>query len=66
MIAGLLSGCSAMTTGDTIEAEPEITQTLTRYTREYVLFPGDILEVAIYRNESLSRDVQVRVCRRHE
>jgi len=60
VIAGLLSGCAAMTTGDTTEAKPEVTRTLTRYTREYVLFPGDVLEVSIYRNDNLSRDVQVR------
>jgi polysaccharide export outer membrane protein len=60
VIANLLSGCIATTTNDTIEALPEITKTLTRYTREYVIFPGDMLEVTIYRNENLSRAVQVR------
>jgi len=49
-----------MTTNDTIEAKWEITQSQTRYTREYVLFPGDMLEVTVYRNEGLSRAVQVR------
>ncbi len=60
VIANLSSGCISTTTDETIKAMPEIAQTLTRYTREYVIFPGDILEVTIYRNENLSRAVQVR------
>lgn len=60
MIAGSVSGCVATTTDDTIEALPEVEQTLTRFTREHVLFPGDLLEITIYRSENLSRDVQVR------
>lgn len=60
MIAGSVSGCVATTTDDTIEALPEVEQTLTRFTREYVLFPGDVIEITIYRSENLSRDVQVR------
>jgi polysaccharide export outer membrane protein len=60
MFVSVLSGCVTMTTDDTVEAIPEITRTLSRFAREYVLFPGDVLEVTVYRNENLSRDVQVR------
>jgi len=56
----LLSACSRMTTEDTIAAKPEIIQTLTRYTREYVIVPGEVLEIVVYRNESVSREVKVR------
>lgn len=60
MIACLLSACAGMTTDDTIEAKPEVVQTLNRYTREYSIFPGDALEIAMYRNEGLAREVIVR------
>lgn len=49
-----------MTTDETIEAKLEVTQTLSRFTRETTLIPGDILEVIVHRNEGLSRDVVVR------
>jgi polysaccharide export outer membrane protein len=60
MIVCLLSACVSMTTDDTIEATPEVVQTLNRYTREYSIFPGDVLEIAMYRNENLARVVIVR------
>lgn len=55
-----LSGCISMTTEESIVAKPEITQTLTRFTREYVLVPGDMLEITVYRNPEVSRNVIVR------
>ena len=45
IIGSLLSGCVSMTTDETIEAKVEVTQTLTRFTREYVLVAGDKLEI---------------------
>jgi len=49
-----------MTTDDTIEAKVEVTQTLTRFTREYVLVAGDILDIVVHHNEVISREVTVR------
>ena len=43
-----------------VQAKPEIISSLDRYSREYVLAPGDQLEIAVYRNTDISRIVTVR------
>ena len=60
IIGGILSGCSSMTTDDTIEANVEITQTLSRFSREYVLVAGDRLAIVVHRDDAISREVTVR------
>ncbi|MFT6050393.1 MAG: polysaccharide export outer membrane protein [Halioglobus sp.] len=59
-LLALLSACSSTQTPYDIAAGPEIIKSLQRYSREYVIVPGDQLEVAVYRNGDVSRAVVVR------
>ena len=43
-----------------VAAGPEVVTSLNRYTREYTLVPGDILEIAVYRNSDISRTVIIQ------
>lgn len=54
------SGCSSTQTPYEIAAGPKIIKSLQRYSREYVIVPGDNLEVAVYKNGDVSRAVVVR------
>ncbi|MFK8049360.1 MAG: polysaccharide biosynthesis/export family protein [Halioglobus sp.] len=56
----VLSACTSTQKPYDIAAEPTIIKSLSRYTRTYVIAPGDQLEVAVYRNADVSRTVVVR------
>ena len=58
----LTLGISACSTQEAyqVPAEPDVIASLERYSREYVLAPGDQLEVAVYRNSDVSRTVTIR------
>jgi len=58
----LTLGITACSSQDAYQlpAEPEVIASLERYSREYVLVPGDQLEVAVYRNSDISRVVTIR------
>lgn len=59
-LLALLCACSSTQTPYDIAAGPKIIQSLQRYSREYVIVPGDQLEVAVYKNSDVSRAVVVR------
>jgi polysaccharide export outer membrane protein len=54
-----LASCAA-TPPDPIELQPKIVKSLQQYTKEYVLQPGDQIEVSVYRVPELSKTVIVR------
>ena len=60
MILGT-AGCTAVPVSMTeIRASPEIVRSSVRYQKEYVLFPGDVVEVLVWRNAEVSRTVAIR------
>ena len=59
-LLALLCACSSTQTPYDIAAGPKVISSLQRYLREYVIVPGDQLEIAVYRNGEVSRTVIVR------
>jgi len=55
-----LSACSSHQIKYDVAAAPEVLTSLKRYSREFVLVPGDKLEVVVYRNPDVSRTVVIR------
>lgn len=55
----LLAACASTTQQKDVAADPQIVTSLNRYHREYVLVPGDIIEIAVYRNAEVSRTVTI-------
>lgn len=55
-----LGACVAPTTHGAIEARPEIIESTTRYRKEYVLGPGDAVEVLVRPQSEVSKQVQIR------
>src|SRR5262249_20730911 len=62
MVLGLgLGGCASPSLGTAREvAPPEVVRSSVRFQKEYLLYPGDQLEVAVWRNPDVSRTVTVR------
>ena len=60
LAALFLCGCASQVSRTPLLVETEVAASLQRYTKEYVLAPGDSLEVVVYRNPELSRQVLVR------
>lgn len=60
--AALLWGCAvpARTNVDQVAAPPEIIQSSTRFKKEYLLFAGDQIEIAVARFPEVSRTVMIR------
>jgi len=55
------SGCASIEPNlQDIEVAPEIVESRARYRKEYVIVPGDVLEVLVVGNASVSRTVTVR------
>ncbi len=55
-----MTGCTTPVSKKPLLADPQVVESLQRYTKEYVLQPGDALDVLIYRNPDVSRQVLVR------
>jgi polysaccharide export outer membrane protein len=59
--AAALTGCTAVRTDtERVEAPPEIIKSSARFKKEYLLFAGDQLEIAVTRFPEVSRTVMVR------
>ena len=60
--ASMLGGCSVAprTNVDQLEVKPEVIQSTMRFQKEYLLFAGDQIEVAVWRVPEASRTVTVR------
>lgn len=56
----LLASCSSTVSRDPVDVDFELVKSLSQYKKEYILAPGDQLEVMVYRNPELSRTVLVR------
>lgn len=56
----LLSGCPSPVSKLPRVVEPEVIKSLKRYKKEFLLAPGDLIEVVVYRSEDLTRTVAVR------
>jgi polysaccharide export outer membrane protein len=60
-LAGLgMAGCASAPTGARVVVPPEVMRSSVRFQKEYLLYPGDQLEVAVWRNPDVSRTVIVR------
>lgn len=59
-ILPLLANCSPTVSRDPVGVEIEVIESIKQYRKEYILAAGDQLEVAVYRNPELSRNVTVR------
>ncbi len=55
-----LTGCPSPVSKIPKVVEPEVIKSLKRYKKEFVLAPGDVIEVVIYRSEDLTRTVGIR------
>jgi polysaccharide biosynthesis/export protein len=60
MVAAGVAGCVHSARDVVMTAPPEVVQSTERYRKEYVLAPGDQLEVVVYRNPELSKTIDVR------
>ena len=56
----LLAGCAHTTTTASLKPEVRVLDALTRYEVAYLLQPGDLIEVFVYRHAELSRRATVR------
>ncbi len=59
LLALWLSGCAHTASHTTLAAQAEVFQSTERYRKEYVLAPGDQVDVVVYRNPELSRQAVV-------
>ncbi len=55
-----LQACASPTTQTSLPIKPDVIESLKRYKKEFVLAPGDVIEVVIYRSEDLTRTVTIR------
>jgi len=55
-----MAGCTRALSTKPLQAEPQVVESLHRYTKEYVLEAGDSLDVVVYRNPELSRQALIR------
>ncbi len=55
-----LTGCVSTTTETPLAVKQDVIKSLKRYKKEFVLAPGDVIEVVIYRSEDLTRTVTIR------
>lgn len=53
-------GCTTAVSKKPLLADPQVAESLQRYTKEYVLEAGDSLDVVVYRNPELSRPALIR------
>lgn len=60
LAAALLSSCASARTETPLKMEPEAVRSAARYRKEYVLRPGDKIEVVVRRAPEVSRSVIVR------
>ena len=59
-LALLLGACSSATASRPLQVEPEKIESLRRFRKDYVLAPGDQIEVLVQRYPEVSRVVQIR------
>lgn len=55
-----LASCTSTITETPLASKPEVFKTLKRYEKQYILAPGDKIDVLIYRSPELSRTVAIR------
>ena len=61
LFAALVTGCTALRTDtERVEAPPEVIKSAARFKKEYVLFAGDQIEIAVRRFPEVSRTVAIR------
>ena len=62
VVMAITAGCGQMPRTDVtqVEAKPEIIQSAVRFQKEYILFVGDQIEVAVWRVPEVSRQVTIR------
>lgn len=56
----LFAGCASTVSKEPLKVDFELIKSLNQYKKEYILAPGDQLEVMVYRNPELSHTVLVR------
>lgn len=56
----VFSACASQTTETPLPVKAEVLKSLNRYKKEFVLAPGDIIEVVVFRTENLTRTVTIR------
>lgn len=56
----LVSACSSTVSREPLEVDFELIKSLNQYKKEYILSPGDQVEVMVYRHPDLSRTVLIR------
>ncbi len=59
-LAALMAGCAGTVTQSRLKIEVEVLDALTRYEATYVLQPGDVIEVFVYRHAEMSRKAVIR------
>jgi protein involved in polysaccharide export with SLBB domain len=57
---GLITGCSSPYSPVAVEANPQVVESLQRFTRDYTLQAGDQVEVYVYRHPDFSKTVTIR------
>lgn len=62
LLATLVTSCATAPFGSArdVRAAPEVVRSSVRFQKEYVLFPGDQVEVMVWRNAEVSRTVTIR------
>ena len=53
-------GVTPRTNVEQVEVKPDVIQSAMRFQKEYLLFPGDQIEVAVWRVPEVSRTVMIR------
>lgn len=60
VLCALMAGCTSVRTDvESLVAKQEILQSAVRFEKEYILFPGDQIEVSVWRVPELSRNVSI-------
>ena len=55
-----LTGCTATVTDEVLPVDPELIELKGKYRKEYVLVPGDTIEISVWQVPEVSRTVAVR------
>jgi protein involved in polysaccharide export with SLBB domain len=55
-----LAGCASPYLESNLQAAPEVMRSSVRFQKEYVLYPGDQVEVLVWRNAEVSRSATIR------
>lgn len=56
----MLTSCTGTITEEPLESKPEVFESLKRYAKQYILAPGDNIDVFVYRHPEFSKAVMIR------